>query len=251
MSANPPDSEKRLQLHTLLDELQHQKGVQSLDRKTHWQKYRQAVHLARHLSSTQLEEDVVTLLDQIDHHFFQTWGIPKFSIFWVNIFVLVTVLIVEILYWVGLPSITDVETALLVFIGVSFFFFFLSHCFFHWAVGTLLGIRFRQYFVFRSSFRKVNIFPITILTRFPVLGIKYELGSFLRASRWRRTLMLGAVPFLTSGWFLLHYFPLYQLFAANPLVSLIGGLVLLGIIGSLVASFFFYGDLWKARQDWK
>jgi hypothetical protein len=222
-----------------------------LERKKHWKKYQLALQTSRKLSPTKLNEDSIKLLGQIDVSFFQTWKVPKFSIFWMNLLVLVTIPIIEITYWALLPFITNFLPALIVYVGMSFFLFFFTHCFFHWLIGALVGIQFRQYFLFRSSFRKVRIFPITILTRFPILGIKYELGSFLRASRWRRTLMLSSAPILTSGWFILNYLPLIHLYGADPLVTPVGGLILIGIILSLIASFFLYGDFWKARQDWR
>ncbi|MFW9854424.1 MAG: hypothetical protein ACFFFG_05160 [Candidatus Thorarchaeota archaeon] len=235
------------QIHELQDLMDE--GI--LDKKKHRKKYLRVLRRARKLPPIHLNDDSIAFLDQIDLYFFQIWDVPKFSVFWMNLLVLLVIPLTEILYWGLLPLIKDIMLSFIIYVVVSLFLFFFSHCFFHWLIGFLVGIRFRQYFLFRSSFRKVNIFPVTILTRFPVLGIKYELRSFLKVSRWRRTLMLISPPFLTGGWFLLHYFPLAQLYGTNPLISLLGGLILLGIVISFIVSFFFYGDLWKARQVWK
>ncbi|MFW9778996.1 MAG: hypothetical protein ACFFE8_09105 [Candidatus Heimdallarchaeota archaeon] len=233
-----------------INELQNLMDAGILDKKSHKKKYFHVLRRARKLAPIHLNHDSIALLDQIDLFFFQKWDVPKFSVFRMNLLVLLIIPLTETLYWGLLPLIGDIILSLIIYMVVSLFLFFFSHCFFHWLTGFLVGIRFRQYFLFRSSFRKVNIFPITLLTRFPVLGIKYELGSFLKVSLWRRTLMLISPPFLTGGWFILHYFPFAHLYGANPLTPLIGGLILFGIGMSLIASFFFYGDLWKARQVW-
>jgi hypothetical protein len=127
----------------------------------------------------------------------------------------------------------------------------LSHTLIHLFSGFPLGITFRNYFVFKSSFRKTKLLSWAPIAKFPAFGIKYDLSSFLSVSKWKRSFMFISAPIFSWIWFFLNFFPLL-IFHGNQIFILqfIGVIILIMFVFAQLTGFFFYGDFWKARQDY-
>jgi hypothetical protein len=220
----------------------------TLNRKNHWKKYRSAVKFAR---KTQISPEEKKILGKIDKIFFDGWNVPKFSIKVGTILLSFGILILQIFYFFTLSLSLNFEIGVILFLLISFTNFILSHTLIHWIIGSLLGINFLNYFVFKSTFRKSKILSWTPLVKFPTFGIKFELSSFLTASKWKRSLMFISAPIISWIWFLLNFIPLFSSFNDQIfLLQLIGLMIFIIFAISQVTSFFFYGDFWKARQDY-
>lgn len=220
----------------------------TLNRKQHWKKYRTSIKYARKVQIKPEEKDILGKIDEI---FFNTWNVPKFSIKVGTILLSVGILILESFYFLAFLIFLDFELNVILYILISLMNFFLSHTLIHLLFGFLLGINFRNYFIFRSTFRKSKILSWTPIVKFPTFGIKYDLSSFLSASKWKRSLMFISAPIFSWIWFLLNYIPLsvsfsYQIY----FLQLIGIIIISIFVISQLIGFFFYGDLWKARQDY-
>ncbi|MFX1284819.1 MAG: hypothetical protein ACFFB5_14255 [Promethearchaeota archaeon] len=220
----------------------------TLNRKSHWRKYQTAVKYARKVKITEEEIDI---LGRIDEFFFDSWNVPKFSIKVGTLLFSVGVLISEILYFLAFYFSVDFWFSVILFFLISFVNFMLSHTVIHCIFGFLLGLNFRNYFIFKSTFRKSNLLAWTPITKLPIFGIKYDLSSFLSVSKWKRSLMFISAPILSWIWFLLNFIPLY-IFHSNQILILqyLGIVISIIFVFSQLIGFFFYGDFWKARQDY-
>ncbi|MFX0052683.1 MAG: hypothetical protein ACFE8U_15500, partial [Candidatus Hermodarchaeota archaeon] len=147
---------------------------------------------------------------------------------------------------------------LLFLFGLVFFFVFslanftLSHVIYHWLFGTALGIRFKSVFIFKSSFRKAR-YPFSLIGNLlPAFGIKYDTYSFLKASKWKRTVMFISSPLLTWIWFFINYLYLLTYFPSEmSFLILIGVFLVLLFVVNQVLSFYGKGDFWKASLDYR
>ncbi len=220
----------------------------TLDRKKDWRLYQQVLRYAR--KAPHVTEDQIQLLDKIDHLFYTGWKVPKIPInIGTVIFTLLTVLL-EIIYWYIIQNVNNIVVAIILYFVFSIGTMSTSHVVIHWLIGKILGINFRSYFIFKSAMRKAGYFPFTLLGQLPTPGIKYELRSFLRATKWKRTLMLSAPPLLLIGFFAVNYWILIERFGMeNTLIVLSGLITLLSYVIATVASYL-YGDLAKARMDY-
>ncbi len=241
----------------------------NLDRKKHWGTFQKTVKKARK-SGSLTKQDIKTLAE-IDKQFFQEWKVSRMSIFWGSIFLTVLTFLSESLYLltlfeiIPLSSVLDMDEwnltlGLLMFFVSSGISYYSSHALIHFVIGRPLGIRFHQYFIFRASFRKIFLFkrvpPFSWFASIPMwFGIKYDLESFLSVAKWKRTLMFISAPIISNLWFLINYAFLITFNdswnSAPPSLQASVLILILGFYaGGLLLSFFKYGDLWKARQDY-
>ncbi|MFX0013396.1 MAG: hypothetical protein ACFFB2_01975 [Promethearchaeota archaeon] len=220
----------------------------TLNRKSHWQKYLTAVKYARKAKLTKEDRNI---LGKIDEFFFDSWTIPKFSIKTGTILFSASVIIIESLYFLIFIFSIDFWFSIIIYFLLSFVNFILSHTLIHWIFGFFLGIRFRKYFIFKSTFRKTRWMSWAPIAKFPTFGIKYDLNSFLSVSKWKRSLMFISAPIFSWIWFLLNFIPL-SIYYSNQILILqvIGVIILIIFVFSQLIGFFFYGDFWKARQDY-
>ncbi len=220
----------------------------TLNRKNHWKKYQNAVKYARQVQMKAEEEDILGKIDEI---FFDSWNVPKFSIKVGTILLSVGILILESLYFLTFSFSLEFWFSVIIYFLISFTNFMLSHTLIHLLFGFFLGIHFRNYFIFKSTFRKSKFLSWTPLMKFPTFGIKYDLSSFLSASKWKRSLMFISAPIFSWIWFLLNFIPLFVFFNNQIFILQLIGIIMFVIFGiSQVIGFFFYGDFWKARQDY-
>ena len=220
----------------------------TLNRTNHWKKYRTAVKSARKIQITPKEKEILGKIDEI---FFDGWNVPKLSIKVGSILLSFSILILQAFYFFTFSFSLNFELGVILFILISFINFILSHTLIHWSVGSLLGINFQNYFIFKSTFRKSKILSWTPLAKFPTFGIKFELSSFLAASKWKRSLMFVSAPIISWIWFLINFIPLSNYFANQVFLLQLLGLIIFSVfVVSQVTSYFFYGDFWKARQDY-
>ncbi|MFX0125001.1 MAG: hypothetical protein ACFFAE_15320 [Candidatus Hodarchaeota archaeon] len=220
----------------------------TLNRKNHWEKYRTAVKFAR---KTQITSEERNILGKIDEILFDSWNVPKFSIKVGSILLSTGIIILQAFYLFTISLSLNFELGVILFILISFMNFILSHTLIHWISGSLLGINFQNYFIFKSTFRKSKILSWTPIGKFPTFGIKFDLSSFLAASKWKRSFMFTSAPIISWIWFLINLMPLFSSFNDQIfLLQLIGLMIFTIFVISQVTSFFFYGDLWKARHDY-
>ncbi|MHA2231341.1 MAG: hypothetical protein ACXAB4_02505 [Candidatus Hodarchaeales archaeon] len=219
----------------------------TIDRKRHWKLFQQALQIARNSSPT---DEEIKILDHIDDLFYGNWNVRKLSMTKGTLAFFLLTIASEVTYWLFLKSTSEKSLGIGLYMLFSFVSVVASHVIFHWLTGRALGIKFRGYFVSRAAIRKAAFPPFVILAKPPTPGIKYELGSFLTASRWKRTIMLISAPLLTITWFALNYALLIHYFGfQNSLIQLIGLITILCYVGNLVPSYL-SGDLRKARLDY-
>ncbi|MFW9916708.1 MAG: hypothetical protein ACFFGZ_13975 [Candidatus Thorarchaeota archaeon] len=231
----------------LFDQLQSALKDGIIDRTKHWQTFQQAVNVARESSPSNEE---INTLNRIDALFYDNWNVRKLSIAKGTLFFLLLTIISEIVYWLVLESSREKFLAIAFYMLASFVSVSCSHVVVHWLTGRIVGIRFRGYFISRTGMRTSAFPPPVIIAKPPIPGIKYELGSFLRASRGKRTLMLISAPILMSLWFILNYWLLIQYFSfQDSVIRLIGIITILAYIGNLIPSYL-WGDLREARLDY-
>ena len=211
------------------------------------------------------------MLAAVDKLFFDQWKVKKISVFWGSFLLTALTLIAELTYllvvleFIVLPNPLASENMRLIstfsiYLLASGISYYASHALIHFVIGRSLGIKFHQYFIFRASFRRMYLFkkipPFSWFAKIPMwLGIKYDLGSFLKAAKWKRTLMFISAPILSSFWFILNYSLLIMLnetwkATTTNLKFFVFLLNLMFYVGSLTLSYFRFGDLWKARQDY-
>jgi hypothetical protein len=220
----------------------------TLNRKSHWKKHRNAVKQARKVQINAEERDI---LGKIDSIFFDEWKVPKLSIKLGTILFSIGILILESFYFIAFSFSLDFWFIVVLFFLISFTNFLLSHTLIHWFTGFLLGIDFRNYFIFRSTFRKSKFLSWTPIVKFPTFGIKFDLSSFLSASKWKRSLMFISAPIFSWIWFLMNFIPLIDSFVSQIIILQLIGLAIFSMfVISQLIGFFFYGDFWKARQDY-
>ncbi|UCG03759.1 MAG: hypothetical protein JSW11_07185 [Candidatus Heimdallarchaeota archaeon] len=220
----------------------------TINRKNHWKKYRTAVKFARKSQITSEEREILGKIDEI---FFDGWNVPKFSIKVGSILLSIGIFILQAFYFFTFSLSLNFELGVILFILVSFMNFILSHTLIHWIFGSLLGINFLNYFIFKSTFHKSKILSWTPIVKFPTFGIKFDLNSFLAVSKWKRSLMFISAPIFSWIWFLLNFIPLVNAFSNQIFVLQLISLIIFTIFGiSQLTGFFFYGDFWKARQDY-
>ncbi|MFX0150279.1 MAG: hypothetical protein ACFFAJ_05830 [Candidatus Hodarchaeota archaeon] len=220
-----------------------------LNRKRHWKKYQSSLGVARR---TVQDDKDLEILNKIDSHFYDKWHVLKIrSSIGIPLLIL-AILIVQIFY------IVTISQNLLFLFGLVFFFVFslanftLSHVIYHWLFGTALGIRFKSVFIFKSSFRKAR-YPFSLIGNLmPAFGIKYDTYSFLKASKWKRTVMFISSPLLTWIWFFINYLYLLTYFPSEmSFLILIGVFLVLLFVVNQVLSFYGKGDFWKASLDYR
>ncbi|UCH32437.1 MAG: hypothetical protein JSV05_03400 [Candidatus Bathyarchaeota archaeon] len=229
--------------------LQLQKALEnaSLSRKAHWGLLHRAIRSARRSIP---KEEEITILNDADAKFFDDWQVLKFPIVQGTLLFLLLTFAIEIAYWLLLPMITDPLFAVMLYGTCSYFALTSSHVVFHWLFGRSFGIKFRSYFVFRSTLRKSRIRPLEWLALFPTPGIKYDLSSFLRAAPLKRTVMFISAPVLQGAWFIINFVFLLQYFSLrDPLLLVTGLLTVLFLVGNILPSYL-WGDLRKARMDY-
>ncbi len=91
---------------------------------------------------------------------------------------------------------------------------FFPHTLAHYITGTVLGIRFRYYFVGKSSLRKISGPLSLIADRVPVLGIKVDRMSLSRVSPTSRLIMFSSGAIASS---ILPYIPSITLYYVDEL----------------------------------
>jgi len=178
----------------LIKRIQDLKGLLesgTLSRKKHWKEFWFVVKLAR---KGQITPEGRETLGKIDEIFFDGWNVPKFSIKGGTILLSVGVIILESFFLLTFSFSLDFWLSVIFYFLISFINFILSHALIHWIFGIVLGINFRNYFIFKSTFRKSKLISWTPIAKFPTFGIKYDLSSFLSVSKWKRTLMFISAP---------------------------------------------------------
>jgi hypothetical protein len=135
--------------------------------------------------------------------------------------------------------------ALLVLVA-WFCLWFFSHDLAHHAVGIILGVTFRYYFLGRSAIIKLGLPIISELVRvIPVLGLKIDKPSLISISRSRVRAMYvsGAVSSMFLPWLAIP--------AAYAVSLLLGVLITLLTLANDVFTLYFsvqVGDLHHARM---
>ncbi len=235
-----------------------------LNRKKHWKIYQNALKKAR--KENELTKEQIKILSMVDKIFFEHWKVVKIPIRIGTTVLLVISLLIELLY-IGtiigaLPILNAINNqenrlifGLVTYIMASGIVYYTSHALLHYLIGRPLGIKFQSYFIFRAGFRRVYLFkkvpPFNWFSKLPIwLGIKYDLATFLRANKWKRTMMLISAPIISNFLFIFNYLILITFKPWNTLPIFILLIILLFYVGSLALSYFRYGDLWKARQDY-
>jgi hypothetical protein len=212
----------------------------TLNRKIHWKKYQTAVKYARKVQMKAEERDILRKIDEV---FFDSWNVPKFSIKVGTILLSVGILILESLYLLTFSFYLDFWFSVILYFLNSFVNFILSHTLIHWVFGFLFGINFRNYYIFKSTFCKSKFLSWAPIAKFPTFGIKYDLSSFLSASKWKRSLMFISAPIFSWIWFFLNFIPLSISFSNQILILQLIGIIILAIfVISQLIGFFFYGD---------
>lgn len=88
--------------------------------------------------------------------------------------------------------------AALLQVGGALLLFLFSHCFAHWFVGRLLGIRFTHYFVGTSSIARLLPLPDLLQELLVIPGIAVDEESQRTAGRRRLAAMYAAGPVLST-----------------------------------------------------
>ncbi|MHA2156837.1 MAG: hypothetical protein ACXABU_15950 [Candidatus Hodarchaeales archaeon] len=220
-----------------------------LNRKKHWRIYQRALRYVR--LNPQGEEDY-RILNEVDSYFFEKWRVPKVKTSIGIPFLFLAVIFVQISYISLLTQGLEFIIGLLFFFTFSLVNFTLSHVIYHWIFGRVLGIRFKSVFVFKSSFRNAK-FPFNLVGNLiPAFGIKYEVFSFLKADKWKRSLMFISAPPLTWVWFFVNYLLMLPIYTSeSPILFLLGITLLISFLITQIASYYGKGDLWKASRDYK
>ncbi|MFX0186038.1 MAG: hypothetical protein ACFE95_23390 [Candidatus Hodarchaeota archaeon] len=220
-----------------------------LNRKKHWRKYQRSLRVARR---TVQDDKDLGLLNEIDSYFFDKWRVLKIkSSIGVPLLIL-AVLIVQIFYIVTISQNLLFVFGLILFFVFSLANFTLSHVIYHWIFGKALGIRFKSVFIFKSSFRKAR-YPFSLIGNLmPAFGIKYDTYSFLKAAKWKRTVMFVSSPLLTWVWFFINYLYLLTYYPSEmSFLLLMGVLLAISFVVNQVLSYYGKGDLWKASLDYR
>jgi hypothetical protein len=220
-----------------------------LNRKKHWRKYHRSLRIARRIP--QADEDI-RVLSKVDSVFYQNWNVPKIRTSISIPLLSIGVLFVQLLYVFLLSPNLPFIIGMILFLVFSLANFTLSHVVFHWFFGTVLGIKFNSVFIFKSSFRNAR-FPFSVIGKImPAFGIKYEVYSFLKADKWKRTLMFISAPILTWIWFIINYLFLLILYPIeSSFLSILGLFLVITFIINQFLSFYGKGDFWKASRDYK
>lgn len=125
-----------------------------------------------------------------------------------------------------------------------FCFWYFSHCLAHYLIGKALGLKFKYYFVGKSSITKLNS-PISVLfKKLPVLGIKVDPETLGRLSKNKKFV------FFSSGALASMLTPTICLIPALQMGKIIFGSILLLTVGNILFTLIFspkFGDLSKAR----
>jgi len=134
---------------------------------------------------------------------------------------------------------------ILVILVAWFCFWYFSHCFAHYVVGKAMGIKFKHYFVGKSSITKLNSPLNPIFKFFPVLGIKVDHETLKELSKNKKFV------FYSSGALASMLTPTICLIPAWQMGKLIFGLMLLLTIGNVLLTLILsprVGDLYRARK---
>lgn len=102
-------------------------------------------------------------------------------------------LLVGILVLVQVPK-TEIPFVQVALALLSWFcFIFFSHCLTHYIVGTLLGIRFRHYFIGRTGLAKLDLPIVSAVTqRILLLGLKIDEASLKEVGRTSKVAMYSS-----------------------------------------------------------
>ncbi len=232
-----------------ISELANYVDIGQLNRKKHWKKYHRTLRVARR---TDQEEKDLMILNEIDSFFYESWRVPKIKSFIGVPLLGLAVLIVQLLYIFFLSQDLPFIIGIILFITFSLANFTLSHVIYHWFFGRILGIKFKSIFIFKSAFRKAR-FPFNAVGNFmPAFGIKYDLFSFLKAKKWKRTVMFISAPILTWIWFGINYLFLVSEYPSEILILKMLGIILMVLfLFTQFLSFYGKGDFYKASRDYK
>lgn len=130
---------------------------------------------------------------------------------------------------------------------VSWFcFWYFSHCLAHYIVGKALGLRFKYYFVGKSSITKLNSPLNPLFKNFPVLGIKVDSETLKGLSKNKKFV------FYSSGAIASMLTPAICLIPALRMGETIFGFMLLLTVGNVLLTLIFspkVGDLFRARNS--
>jgi hypothetical protein len=220
-----------------------------LNRKKHWRLYHKSLRFAR-LNPVEISD--MEILSKVDASFFDKWRVAKIrSTIGISL-LLLAVLIVQISFFIIMIQEISFIFGLVIFLAFSLTNFTLSHVIFHWMFGIALGIRFKSVFIFKSSFRKAR-FPFNLIGNImPAFGIKYDVFSFLKVEKWKRTAMFISAPILTWFWFLVNYLFLIALYPSElSALTLIGIILAIIFFINQILSYYGKGDFWKASRDYR
>ena len=237
------------QFKTNITELADLLNSGQLDRKKHWRQYHRSLRKAR---LNPVETSDMEILSEIDAIFFEKWRVPKIKSLIGIPLLLLAVLIVQISFFIIMDQEISFIFGLAIFLIFSLANFTLSHVIFHWIFGVALGIKFKSVFVFKSSFRDAR-FPFNLIGNLmPAFGIKYDVFSFLKAEKWKRTLMFISAPILTWIWFFVNYLFLIALYPSElSFLIFLGILLIIIFLINQILSYYGKGDFWKASRDYQ
>ena len=205
-----------------------------------------------------LPEEFVTALNTADRKFFLHWKPllllpPAFA--WV---LLILGILVEFLFlWTWKNVFASTKDSILIFIALFFILliqYVLIHLPSHFLISKIVGIKIWKTFIESSSLRK-GPFPLNYIFTLGLLpGLKYDLASFLKQSKIRRALMLSAGIWIPYSIFIINL-SLFIFFPASSQPNIINIFILiflvLFILLGFITSWFWYGDLYKARMIYK
>jgi len=131
-----------------------------------------------------------------------------------------------------------------------FCFWFFSHCLAHFVVGSVLGVRFRFYFVGKSSLLKLNLPVVSSFPKYvPILGIKIEDARFRQVAARKRALMYASGVLASMIFPIMTVLHALAYFSAS-ITAFFTALTTLNILLTLLLSSK-AGDFWKANKTLK
>jgi hypothetical protein len=202
-----------------------------------------------------LPVDLIRALDAFDKELFSKWTekiiLPMFFP-WILLIIAITIEILFLGLWKFYYPYADDK-------GVVFFVFLLFmllqtailHLPCHFITGLLTNIRTWKIFIAPSSMRKAKspFKYLAFLLWTP--GLKYELAAMLKASKFKRAVMLSAGVTFSYLLFYLNLF-IFILFPVHGQPTWVTWLITIGMTSVLLlfvlTSWFWHGDFYKAKM---
>lgn len=210
------------------------------------------------LNPDEIDKDLIKSLSKIDDIFFSKWSNPVKLPAYFALFLMLLGLVLQAFTFILLffyfndvfdPTITFFIIFIVTFVGTAIF-----HVPAHYLIGLLVGIKTKKVFIATSSIGKGNLIFRFISKVMIVPGLKYDLETFLKASKSKRAVFLSAGVWLTYPIMFFNLI-LTLVYYDDILPEFITYFVIIFIIGLsffvFITSWVYYGDLYKVRQIYK